>query len=164
MDKQTLLAALDLSHTRLLGELATIEQSGQDMTKVLSWRPAPGRAHLGWQFTHCAATHEKFLKTRFVEQPADEKLLADFAVNSIPSDSNIPPLASIRQLITTKFDALRTWVADQPPQSFSRMISAGINKQRSVEETILILTWHEAHHHGQIHLTWNLYKAAHGLV
>jgi uncharacterized damage-inducible protein DinB len=32
--------------------------------------------------------------------------------------------------------------------------------QRSVAEAITLLTWHEAHHQGQIHLTVNLFKAA----
>jgi hypothetical protein len=31
-------------------------------------------------------------------------------------------------------------------------------------ESFLLLAWHEAHHQGQIHLTINLYKAAHGIA
>jgi uncharacterized damage-inducible protein DinB len=44
------------------------------------------------------------------------------------------------------------------------MVPAAGGKQRSVDDTMLVLIWHEAHHQGQIHLTWNLYKAAHGLT
>ncbi|HEX5242673.1 MAG TPA: hypothetical protein VFW23_05365, partial [Tepidisphaeraceae bacterium] len=61
MDRNTLLAVLDFSRNRLLGTLETIEKSGQDMSKVLAWRPGPGRAHIGWQAMHCAATHDKYL-------------------------------------------------------------------------------------------------------
>ncbi|MFT3788568.1 MAG: hypothetical protein QM770_20750 [Tepidisphaeraceae bacterium] len=34
---------------------------------------------------------------------------------------------------------------------------------RGVGESFVLLAWHEAHHQGQIHITWNLYKAAHGV-
>ena len=29
----------------------------------------------------------------------------------------------------------------------------------AVRDVFSLLAWHEAHHHGQAHLTWNLYKA-----
>jgi uncharacterized damage-inducible protein DinB len=163
MDLNTLIAAMDLSRTRLLDELSTIEKSVADTAPVLAWRPGPGRAHIGWQFTHCAATHEKFLK-RFTNEPADEKLVADFAANSTPSDTNIPTSKAIRDLLSGKYEALRTWLAAQTPRDLTRMVPAAGGKQRSVADTILVLIWHEAHHHGQIHLTWNLYKAAHSIA
>ena len=31
------------------------------------------------------------------------------------------------------------------------------------QEWVKVLAWHEAHHQGQAHLTFNLYKAAHGI-
>jgi len=155
MDKNTLIAALDFSHARLLDELGTIEKSGQDMAKVLAWRPGPGRAHMGWQFAHCAATHERYLKTRLLNETPDEKMVADFAGGSTPSDSNVPSAASLRPLLEEKYLALRNWVAEQKPEALDRMISVGKN-QRSIAETLILMAWHEAHHHGQIHLTWNL--------
>jgi hypothetical protein len=159
MDKATLLAALDFSRTRLLDELNTIEKSGQDMGKVLAWRPGPGRAHLGWQFAHCAATHERYLK-RQTNEPMDEKLVAEFAGGSTPSDGNVPTVAVIRELLDSKYAAFRKWVAALTAEDLARLIPLG-KTQRTVEETILLLVWHEAHHHGQIHLTWNCYKGAH---
>ena len=33
--------------------------------------------------------------------------------------------------------------------------------QWAYEEWFQVLAWHEAHHHGQAHLTYNLYRAAH---
>jgi|SRR5580658_5344444 uncharacterized damage-inducible protein DinB len=161
MDKNTLIAALDFSHTRLLDELATIEKSGQDMTKVLAWRPGPGRAHLGWQFAHCAATQERYLKKQ-TNEPMDEKLVADFAGGSTPSDSNVPTVETIRSLLETKYAAFKNWVANLSADEMKASKPVG-KTMRTTEETIVLLTWHEAHHHGQIHLTWNLYKAAHGL-
>ncbi|MGD1275612.1 MAG: DinB family protein [Tepidisphaeraceae bacterium] len=163
MDKNTLLAALELSRTRLLDELQTIEKSGQDVAQVLTWRPGPGRANIGWQAMHCAATHERHLKERFLNQPYDEKLVVQFGHGSTPSDGNIPPIGAIRELLAGKYNALKQWIATQPPEGLARLMPAPGGKQRSVEDTILLMGWHEAHHQGQIHLTWNLYKVAHGI-
>jgi hypothetical protein len=161
MDKNTLIAALDFSHTRLLDELTTIEKSGEDMKKVLAWRPGPGRAHLGWQFTHCAATHERYVKKQ-TNEPMDERLVADFAGGSTPSDSNVPTVETIRPLLESKYQAFKAWVSKLTPEEMARSVPVG-KTQRTIQETIVLLTWHEAHHHGQIHLTWNLYKAAHDI-
>ena len=74
MDKNTLLAAMEFSRGRLLGVLDTIEKSGQDLNKVLIWRPGPGRAHIAWQAMHCAATHDKYLNVGLQQkQPKDER-------------------------------------------------------------------------------------------
>ena len=165
VDKQTLLAGLEFSRNRLLAELETIEKSGQDAAKVLAWRPGPGRAHIAWQAMHCAATHERYLNVGLLGGPVkDQALVADFAGGSTPSDSNVPSLATIRQNLTKTFDPLKTFLADQTPQSLDRQLPASGGKTRSIAESIILLTWHEAYHQGQIHLTWNLYKAAHGIA
>src|ERR1700679_179319 len=98
MDVNTLLAGLDFSRTRLLGTLDTIEKSGQDPKKVLSWRPGPGRAHIAWQAMHCAATHDRYLNVGIQQgSPKDADLVANFAGGTTPSDSKVPSLAIIRQ-------------------------------------------------------------------
>src|SRR5271156_2401785 len=102
MDKDTLLAALDFSRARLLGTLDAIEKSGQDMSKVLGWRPGPGRAHIAWQAMHCAATHDKYLNVGIQGQSAkDESLVTNFGGGSKPSDANLPPLGVIRDKLAT---------------------------------------------------------------
>ena len=86
---------------RLLGTLDAIEKSGQDPAKVLSWRPGPGRAHIGWQAMHCAATHDRYLNTGILQgSPKDAELVANFAGGTTPSDSNVPSLAMIREKLS----------------------------------------------------------------
>ncbi len=159
MDQKTLIAALDMSHQRLLDELNAIEKSGQDMRQVLAWRPAPGRAHLGWQFAHCAASHERFLKMRFANEQPDKELVDAFAGGSTPTDANVPSMKQIRELLDTKYAAIKSWI-ETHPEAMNRELDFG-GRKRSVEDTLVLMAWHEAHHHGQIHLTWNLYKVAH---
>lgn len=164
MDKSTLLAGLDFARSRLLATLDDIEKSGQDPAKVLSWRPAPGRAHIGWQAMHCAATHDRYLNVRLKGgQPTDPDLVQNFAGGSTPSDQRVPSLAQIRSALDKHYAALKSFVQNASPDELARVQDFG-NVKRSVAESIILLTWHEAHHQGQIHLTWNCYKATHGLI
>ena len=63
-DLKTILSVLDFTRDRLLGTLDGIANSGQDLQKVLVWRPGVGRAHIAWQAMHCAATHDKYVNVR----------------------------------------------------------------------------------------------------
>jgi hypothetical protein len=161
MDRATLAAGMDFSRTRLLNILSTIERSGQDLIKVLAWRPGPGRAHIGWQAMHCAATHDKYLNVVLKGgKPRDEALVANFGGGSTPSDQNIPDLTTILSTLETTYPPFREYVLNASPEEMERKLPSG----RTLAESVLLFTWHEAHHQGQIHLTWNLYKQAHGVA
>jgi hypothetical protein len=158
MDKDTLIAGLDFSRSRLSGILDTIEKSGQPAAKVLGWRPGPGRAHIAWQAMHCAATHDKYLNVIIKGGKAhDESLVTNYGGGSTPSDHNIPDLGTIRTALEGPYRAFRDYVGTLTTE---RKMPSG----RTLGETIILFTWHEAHHQGQIHLTWNLYKQAHGIA
>lgn len=169
MNTTTLIAAMEFSRSRLLGTLDAIEKSarekGHDLARILAWRPGPGRAHIAWQAMHCAATHDKYLNANLRGRiPSDESLVAHFGGGSIPSDANVPTLPTIREKLAARYADFKAYVAALDPAGLSRLIPGPSNTQRSVGEAILLLTWHEAHHQGQIHLTWNLYKAASGIT
>lgn len=163
MDKQTLIAAMDYTRARLLGSLDGIEKSGQDVQKVLGWRPGPGRAHIGWQAIHCAATHDKYANHLQGKPPQDPELVKNFGGGSTPSDANVPTLAQIRQRLETNYAALKNHVESLRNEDLDRTVTAPSGKEMPLANLLHLLTWHEAHHQGQIHLTWNLYKAAHGV-
>jgi hypothetical protein len=161
MDKQTLLAAMDFARQRVLASIDTIEKSGEDQKKVLSWRPGPGRAHIAWQLMHLAATHHRHLyATLQGARVPDEKLVSDFAGGSTPSDQNVPTLESIKNRLASTFSELKAYIADINPADLSTRKVGPPDRQRTLEEWLMLYTWHEAHHQGQVHLTWNLYKAA----
>ncbi len=161
MDRDTLLAMTDFSRARLLGILDQIEKNVPQTEKVLAWRPAPGRAHIAWQAMHCAATHDKYLNVNIrVAQATDPALVAAYGGGSTPSDQNIPTLATIRSTLEKAVSDLRRFISTLTPEEMQRKLPSN----RTVGESILLLAWHEAHHQGQIHLTWNLYKQAHGMT
>lgn len=161
MDNATLLAMVDLARARTLGTLDAIEKAaGADLPKVLAWRPAPGRAHIAWQAMHCAASLDKILNVRLRGgAPVDAELLANFASGSTPSDANVPDLATIRATLARTFPDWQAFVAAADAAELSRAIVVPNAPPRTVAEWILTMAWHEAHHQGQIHLTWNCYQA-----
>lgn len=164
MDKHTILAVADFARARLLGILDTIEKSGQDTAKVLAWRPGPGRAHIAWQAMHCAATHDRYLNGLILgKPPTDEALVGAYGGGSTPSDENVPSLATIRDAIARHYATFRAWVEQVTPDELARKHKLANGNERSVGESLILLAWHEGHHQGQIHLTWNLYKSTHGM-
>ncbi|HEX8341451.1 MAG TPA: DinB family protein [Tepidisphaeraceae bacterium] len=164
MDKQTLLLQIDYTRNRLIGSLGAIESSGADVADALAWRPGPGRAHIAWQAMHCAATLDKYVNVGLLKgQPADADLVAHYGGGSTPSDTDVPDLMRIRGVLEHQFAAYRKFVEALSPDDLTTIVDFNNTTKRSIGESILLLTWHEAHHQGQIHLTWNLYKAARGL-
>ena len=76
---------------------------------MLAWRPGPGRAHIGWQAMHCAATHDRYLNVGLRGgQPRDAALVANFAGGSTPSDQKVPDLAP---------DPRPPWTRTTPPSA-----------------------------------------------
>jgi hypothetical protein len=164
MDKQTLLLQIDYTRARLLGSLTAIEKSGADVVDALAWRPGPGRAHIAWQAMHCAATLDKYVNVHLLKgQPTDADLVTRYGGGSTPLDSDVPDIAAIRATLESQFAAYRKFVEALSPDDLVTIVEFNNNVKRSIGESLLLLTWHEAHHQGQIHLTWNLYKAARGL-
>lgn len=161
-DLKTILSALDFTRDRLIGSLDGIANSGQDVQKVLAWRPGVGRAHIAWQAMHCAATHDKYVNVRIKGgEPIDAKLCEAFAGGSTPSDTSVPSLAAIREKLALNFDAFKLFLQSA---DLLKVTDFPNNVKRTTGESAILLAWHEAHHQGQIHLTWNLYKAAHGVA
>lgn len=160
MTADTILAVVDFSRARLLGSLDAVEKGNRP--DALAWRPAPARAHIAWQAVHCAATLDKYFNVYLSNRPPVNAMVVDqYGGGSVPEDV-VPSLAEIRTLLDAGFKDYRAHVAALSPADFARTVVTG-NKARSVGESVILLAWHEAHHQGQIHLTWNLFKAAHVL-
>ena len=162
MDRDTWIASMKFARQRLLGSLDVIERSGRDVGAVLAWRPGAGRAHIGWQAMHCAATHDKYLNLviKGLASPVDVARVAAFGGGSTPSDENVPTLAEIRGALESTFAAFVDYLAKLSPQELSREVGPA-DRRRTIAEAAMLMAWHESHHQGQIHLTWNLYLAAH---
>lgn len=138
----------------LLDNIAGLENSVQ----VLSWQPNTGRAHLGWQFTHIAITEELFATERFCGTTAPWPELAEqFKGGSTPSEF-VPDVEEIRHLLSESRTHLVEVVKHFTPAQLEEIPPHFAERGHTFGTWLKILSWHEAHHQGQAHLTFNLWK------
>jgi len=145
---------------RTLGLLDSIQKE-PDPQAVLGWRPGPGRAHIGWQLMHIGITEEIFATERLAphKQGAWQELWPRFRGGSTPDD-NIPTLSQIRQTLTDARQHLLATLSEFNDSRLADVPEALKARNLTVLDVLYILGWHEAHHQGQSHITFNLYKAS----
>jgi uncharacterized damage-inducible protein DinB len=147
---------------RTLALLDKIEKE-PDPRAVLGWRPGPGRAHIAWQLMHVAITEELFATERLKpgKPEAFKELWPRFRGGSTPDD-DIPSPALIRQVLNETRPHLLATLSEFGDDRLKEVTTPFLAERKWTVETVLqIIGWHEAHHHGQAHITLNLYKAAH---
>lgn len=159
MNAADLITLLDHSRRKTNELLDTIAKR-PDAAAVLAWRPGPGRAHIAWQLMHVGATDERHLHVRMRggEPPAPD-LVQRFAGGSTPDDT-IPTVDEIRNYLAERRAAMVEHLRSLPDSALPT--KPNDKAPWTYEEWARVLAWHEAHHHGQAHLTLNLYRAAHG--
>ena len=141
---------------KLLEEIAATAKSPE----VLAFRPGPGRAHLAWQLAHIGVTEELFATERLVGiSPAWPELVPRFRGGSTPDD-NIPTIEDIRGLLETSRAHLLPILEKYSEDDLNHVPEALKERGWTVNTVLQVLCWHEAHHQGQAHLTFNLWKAA----
>lgn len=156
---QVMLDAMELNRMRTLATLDEIAKL-PDPIKVLGWRPGPGRAHIGWQLTHIGITEELTATERMRgTPPAYADLVPRFKFGSVPDD-NIPEVETIRKVLSDSrqhvqecFAAIKESDLDTIPEWYRE-------RGWTIRRILQILSWHEGHHQGQAHITFNLWKAA----
>ena len=146
---------------RTLGLLDKIAEQA-DPQAVLAWRPGPGRAHIGWQLMHIGVTEEIFATERLMpEKPAAfAELWPRFRGGSTPDD-NVPDAATIRQVLADSRAHLLETLSHYGDDRLGEIPPALAARKLTVLDVLYILGWHESHHHGQAHITLNLYLNRH---
>ncbi|MDA1163853.1 MAG: DinB family protein [Planctomycetota bacterium] len=150
----------EMNRERTLATVDTIAamENPQD---VLSWRPGPGRAHIGWQLAHVAVTEELFATERLVgTEPGMGELIERFRGGSTP-DHNVPTLDEIRNVLAAGREHLLATFEQFSDDDLDKVPVGLTERGWTLRRTLQIICWHEAHHQGQVHLTLNLYKASH---
>lgn len=150
----------EFNRGRTLGLLDRIEQEPQPQ-RVLGWRPGAGRAHIAWQLMHVGVTEELFAAERLVQKAGRfHDLRERFRGGSTPDD-NIPSATEIRDVLAGgRADLLETLAGFQLSQLNDILWEARDGRRLSLLSILQIISWHEPHHQGQAHITFNLYKAA----
>ncbi len=129
-----------------------------DPAAVLGWRPGPGRAHIAWQLMHVAVTEELFATDRlFGKTAAFSELLPRFKGGSTPDDQ-IPNVDQIREVLAASRQHLLDGIATLTEADLTRVPDALKERNWTIARALQVLSWHEAHHQGQAHITLNLWK------
>jgi len=158
---ETLFPQYEFSRTRTLGLLDTILKEPNPKS-VLGWRPGPGRAHIAWQLMHIGVTEEIFATERLAPEKAGAfpELWARFRGGSTPDDE-IPSDDVIRRVLVEGREHLLATLRTIPDDRLGEIPAALAQRKLTIRDVLHILAWHEPHHQGQAHITFNLYKAAH---
>jgi uncharacterized damage-inducible protein DinB len=156
----SLIAAYQFNRPRTLAVLDKIEQEPESQ-KALGWRPGPGRAHIAWQLTHIGITEELFATERLApgSQPDFADLIPRFKGGSKPDDE-IPTAGLIRQVLSESRAHLLETLSRFSDRDLGVIPEFFRERKLALVDILNLLAWHEAHHQGQAHITFNLYKAA----
>lgn len=153
-----LAAACEANRKRTLGLLDQIAQL-PNPAEALGWRPGPGRAHIAWQMMHIAVTEDIFATERLApdKTPRCAGLWARFRGGSTPDDS-IPTLEQLRSTLAAARENLADTLTRFGDDQLGVVPEALKARNLTILDVAHILSWHEAHHQGQSHLTLNLYR------
>ncbi len=145
------------NRTKTLGLLDKLEQEGN--LQALGWRPGPGRAHIAWQLMHIGITEEIFATERLnPSKPGSfSELWPRFRGGSTPDDS-IPSISEIRDILQRGREHLEETLGGYSDTRLSEVPPPLKERGLTVLDVLHIISWHESHHHGQTHLTYNLFK------
>jgi uncharacterized damage-inducible protein DinB len=158
---QQAIAQWEFNRGRTLAKLDEIEKLPNPQA-VLGWRPGPGRAHIAWQLMHVAITEELFATERLLKTaPAFPDLAPRFKGGSTPDD-DIPTAARIREVLEASRSHLRQTMGKFTDDDLVQIPEAFRERGWTLNTALQVLSWHEAHHQGQTHITLNLWKAAQG--
>ncbi len=157
---ELLIKSLEFARVRTLGLLDGIEKEPEPQA-ILAWRPGPGRAHISWQLMHVAVTEEVFATERLAPQEDAhwKELWPRFRGGSTPDD-DVPTVAMIRDVLKGAREQLLDTLRAIGDDRLDEIPEALRERKLTVRDVVFVLAWHEAHHQGQAHLTWNLYKAS----
>lgn len=153
------LDAYRFNRERTLAILNRISQEA-DAAQALSWRPGPGRAHIGWQLMHIGVTEEIFASERLnpSRPPAFSELWPQFRGGSTPQD-DAPSADTIRQILDESRKHLFETLSGYGDDRLEEIPPAMADRKLTIRQILSLLGWHEAHHQGQAHITLNLYQA-----
>lgn len=156
--RATTLAQLAFNRKSTLRLLDEIEKTGT-ADQALLFRARPDAAPLGWQLMHLAATEDRMGSQAFGKgAPVSREWIVQFSSGK-KAGPFVPPAAAVRAYLGKTRAALEKAIRtfdlgrlDSKPQPDARF---------DFRTSLHVLMYHEPHHHGQAHATFNMFKARH---
>ncbi len=155
------LGSFQFNRTRTIGLLDKIT-ARPDCASALAWRPSAGRAPIAWQLMHIGVTEDIFASLRLAPHKRGlfETLWPRFRGGSTPDDDTPTP-EQIRDVLTQTRSALVQTLGEYDDSRLAEIPPSLAERKLTVHDVLRLIGWHEAHHQGQAHITFNLYQAAH---
>lgn len=148
----------DFNRSRTLALLDSIAEEPNPQ-EILGFRPGEDRAHIAWQLMHIGVTEELFATERLLGSTPDfAEDVPRFRGGSTP-DEDIPTLEHIRSVLEQSREHLRSTIANFKESDLSIIPETFKERGWTLAQILQVLAWHEPHHQGQAHLTFNLWKA-----
>jgi len=145
------------SRTLALLDSIAADPNAQD---ILGYRPGEGRAHIAWQLMHIGVTEELFATERLLGSAPDfSDEIPRFRGGSTPDD-NIPSVGEIRDLLSASREHLRSTISGFSKSDLDVIPEHFKERGWTLAQILNVLAWHEPHHQGQAHITFNLWKAS----
>ncbi len=152
------LGIMEFNRGRTLSLLDSIANE-PDPGAALGFRPAPGRAHIAWQLMHIGITEELFATERLLGSAPDfSDEVSRFRGGSTP-DEDIPSVDRIREVLALSREHLQSTLSRFTPADLPVIPESFKERGWSLAQILQVLAWHEPHHHGQAHASFNLWKA-----
>lgn len=153
---------IEFNRTRTLATLDDIAKQPQPAA-ILGFRPGPGRAHIAWQFMHIGITEELFATERLIAgaAPAFAEVVPRFKGGSTPDD-NIPEIRLIRKVLEESRGHLLATLGKFTDADLPTIFPWFKERGWTFLRVLQVMCWHEGHHQGQAHISYNLWKAANG--
>jgi len=150
----------EFNRGRTLAVLDRVEKS-TDPLESLAWRPGQGRAHVAWQIMHIGITEAIFAAERLATKEGRYRELWDRFKGGSTPDDQIPSAAEIRDVLAAGREDLLATLAEKKESELNDVIwEAKDGRKLTLLSVLQIISWHEAHHQGQAHITLNLLEAA----
>ncbi|MCE9598148.1 MAG: DinB family protein [Spirochaetia bacterium] len=156
--KSVVIAQLNFARGSTDKMLDEMEKTGK-ADQVLTWRAGPGRAPIGWQIMHLAATEDRFANKLLHNGTAvSETWIKEFESGK-PAGDSVPKMAEVRKYLKDTRAALEKSIMDFDLSKLDAKPAAEVPFDN--RRIFQIMLWHEPHHQGQALATFNLYKAGH---
>ncbi len=117
--------------------------------------------HIGWQLMHIAITEEIFATERLAPQKQAQwkELWPRFRGGSTPDD-DVPTSATVRSVLAGAREHVLATLREIGDDRLEEIPEALRERKLTIRDVLSLIPWHEAHHQGQAHLTFNLLKAS----
>lgn len=148
----------EFNRSRTLALLDSITKEANPQ-QILGFRPGPSRAHIAWQLMHIGITEELFATDRLLGASPDfTEDVPRFKGGSKPDD-DIPSVEHIRDVLSQSREHLQSTISRFTQADLSIIPETFKERGWTLATILKVLCWHEPHHQGQAHITFNHWKA-----